>query len=121
MTQIRQPVAMRQAPVAGSEMPSFDEILKYMGQAPVTAPEAGFIKSGGEELKEQTFYPGVIASGTGIDAEKRPGPVEVTTVTGPILEIDPDALIGGPGGVKYSELRNIVSIGFLCGESSGGY
>jgi hypothetical protein len=71
--------------------PTMEEI---MGLPP------GSLQPGGE----QTFYPGVIAPGTGIDAEYKPGPVEVTTVTGPILEIDPDALIGGPGGVKYSEL-----------------
>jgi hypothetical protein len=83
-------------------------MIQPMPQAPVAATFfPGSITIDGAELKEQVFYPGVIAPGTGIVVEYKPGPVEVGTVTAVILDYDPDPLIGGPGGVRYSELAKL--------------
>jgi hypothetical protein len=84
-------------------------MIQPIPQAPVAEKSLlDYMMSG--EQRETTYYPGEIAPGTGIDPkpgdfnEINPGRVVDTGAEPIILEIDPDALIGGPSGMRYSDL-----------------
>jgi subtilisin family serine protease len=88
------------------------ELVKFMDElAKRPAPTVvDPILPGVKGPMEPVYYPGEIAPGTGIDpkpgdfSEINPGRVVDTGAKPIILEIDPDALIGGPGGMRYSDL-----------------
>jgi hypothetical protein len=84
-------------------------MIQPMPQAPVATPSILDLMMRGEQ-RETTYYDAEIAPGTGIDPKPgdfnaiNPGRVVDTGAEPIILEIDPDALIGGPGGMRYADL-----------------
>lgn len=80
-------------------------LFQPLPQAPVAAPDAKTVIPGVDLTVQPDPYVFVPAPGTGIDGNTPLDPGKnYTQIIGISLPNDPDVLIGGPGGTRYSDL-----------------